>query len=112
MDFQDLLLAPRCYDAASLAVDAYRRVPDGFFARCRRSCEERFGCSAEEFAKTALQRALKALGTFGYQVTRRKQARYLRAARQCIPRAASLVREGPRELGQLEEIFEGAFTWL
>lgn len=112
VDFQDLLLAPRCYDAASLAVDAYRHVPSGFYTRCARVCQERFGCEAEEFERTALQRALKALGTFGYQITRRKRARYLSAARSSAPRAASLLREGPAALRGLAEDLEAAAAWM
>lgn len=112
LDFQDLLLAPRCYDAASLAVDAYRHVPSGFVARCARACEARFGCPGEEFSLTALQRSLKALGTFGYQVTRRKQPRYLTAARSAVPGAAALLRSGPEALRGLSRALEESASWL
>lgn len=76
-DFQDALLAPRCYDAASLAVDAYRNQNPSIRHRFEETWAALASVPRPEFASTALQRALKALGTFGYQVTRRKRARYL-----------------------------------
>ncbi|MGA9750984.1 MAG: phosphotransferase [Acidobacteriota bacterium] len=78
LDFQDALLAPRCYDAASLAVDAYRDQRPAIRDLFAEGWSGEAGVAAEEFGRTALQRALKALGTFGYQVTRRKKARYLK----------------------------------
>jgi len=77
LDFQDALTAPRCYDAASLAVDCYRRQDRSIATRFCKKWVVRTGIGEKEFNLTALQRALKALGTFGYQVTARKAVRYL-----------------------------------
>jgi aminoglycoside/choline kinase family phosphotransferase len=88
VDFQDALTAPRCYDAASLAVDPYREQSSGIAEGILSGWLELCGASAEEFRKTALQRALKALGTFGFQVTRRKRVRYVRFIR---PQALSVL---------------------
>lgn len=98
VDFQDALLAPRAYDAASLAVDPYRdqapAIRDAFLP----GWVERTGGSAVEFRVTALQRALKALGTFGYQITRRKKARYVRFLKPQARHALSLLDAAPRPL--------------
>lgn len=103
VDFQDALLAPRCYDAASLAVDPYRREDRQLDAHFEEGWRERSGASAEEFVRTALQRALKALGTFGYQVTRRKRARYVRYIPPQAQRALTLLhRAGFADLDALE----------
>lgn len=108
LDFQDLLVAPRCYDVASLSVDAYRRTSAAFRARCESWCGERWGVGREEFGRTALQRALKALGTFGFQVTRRKRPGYLAAAAATVPRALGLLAEGPSSLAGLYPVLAGA----
>jgi aminoglycoside/choline kinase family phosphotransferase len=96
VDFQDALTAPRCYDAASLAVDPYREQSRAITAGILSGWLELSGASAEEFNKTALQRALKALGTFGFQVTRRKRARYMRFIRpQALATLDLLAAAGP-----------------
>lgn len=98
VDFQDALMAPRAYDAVSLAVDPYRdqspAIRDAFLP----GWLERTGGSSEEFRVTALQRALKALGTFGYQVTRRKRARYVRFLKPQARHALALLDAAPRPL--------------
>ncbi len=80
VDYQDALLAPRCYDLASLYVDGYRTPSaaekKAILERSLRSA----GGGGAEFKKTALQRALKALGTFGYQVVQKNKERYRDAA--------------------------------
>lgn len=108
LDYQDALLAPRCYDSASLAVDAYRRPDRGGEARIERWASGSLGASAEEFRRTALQRVLKALGTFGYQVTRRRKARYLAAARRSAVQARRLLACAPAPLPGLEEALREA----
>ncbi len=104
VDYQDALLAPRSYDLASLAVDAYRRQPGGFRARCLAAS----GVEAGEFRAAALQRALKALGTFGYQVTRRKNPRYLTFIRTTVPHARALLDAGGEGLAALVPVLEEA----
>jgi hypothetical protein len=108
LDYQDALLAPRCYDAASLAVDAYRRPDRRGEDRIERWVLEKLGASAEEFRRTALQRVLKALGTFGYQVTRRRKARYLAAARRSAVQARRLLESAPVALPGLGEALREA----
>ncbi len=108
VDFQDALMAPRCYDAASLAVDAYRiqdrRIAERFMA----GWIERTGAPPGEFRMTSLQRALKALGTFGYQVTRQKKVRYLRFIPPTAEHALSLLDSAPVSLDCLRPVLRQA----
>lgn len=110
IDYQDALLAPRCYDAASLYVDAYRKPDREGEGRIERRVLERTGASREEFRRTALQRVLKALGTFGYQVTHRRKARYLAAARRSAVQAGRLLECAPAPLPGLGEALQEAET--
>jgi N-acetylmuramate 1-kinase len=106
-DFQDALMAPRCYDAASLAVDAYRDQSPVI----RQGFQEQWialaGVPPGEFEATALQRALKALGTFGYQVTRRKRARYLKFLAPQAAHALAFLDAAPVSLECLRPALEG-----
>lgn len=106
IDFQDALLAPRAYDAASLAVDPYRSQNPRISAGFRDLWLMAPGTSPQEFDRTALQRALKALGTFGYQVTRRKRARYMRFIAPQAKRVLDLLDCAPLSLGELRPLFE------
>jgi hypothetical protein len=74
VDFQDSLLAPRYYDLVSLAFDSYLDL-----GRAREILFSGMDWPASEFRQlhlTALQRNIKALGTFAYQVHERKHATY------------------------------------
>jgi N-acetylmuramate 1-kinase len=108
IDFQDALLAPRAYDMASLAVDPYRSQDPRVAEHFRRTWLTRSGAQPEEFDRTALQRALKALGTFGYQVTRRKRARYMRFVAPQARRAQELLAAAPSSLACLGTLLSEA----
>jgi len=98
IDFQDARLGPDTYDLASLLRDSYVDLPWAvvddliayFLALQGRPAE------ADEFRRRfdlmALQRNLKALGTFGYQTTARGNPVYL----QYMPRTLNYVRENLR----------------
>jgi aminoglycoside/choline kinase family phosphotransferase len=95
IDFQDARLGPDTYDLASLLRDSYVDLPwtvvddliAYFLALQGRAAE------AAEFRRRfdlmAVQRNLKALGTFGYQTTARGNPVYL----QYIPRTLHYLRE-------------------
>jgi aminoglycoside/choline kinase family phosphotransferase len=94
IDFQDARMGPDTYDLVSLLRDSYvdlARVVDEhiayFLALAGRSGE------ATEYRRRfdlmALQRNLKALGTFGYQTTARGNTVYI----QYIPRTLRYARE-------------------
>lgn len=72
IDHQDLRIGPLFYDLASLWTDAYVDLPDASRKRLREELDglaHWAGLTADEaqtqFLLTALQRVLKALGTFG-----------------------------------------------
>jgi aminoglycoside/choline kinase family phosphotransferase len=95
IDFQDARLGPDTYDLVSLLRDSYVDLPwpvvDDLIAyflalQGRSGGHEEF---RRRFDLMALQRNLKALGTFGYQTTARGNPVYI----QYIPRTLNYVRE-------------------
>lgn len=77
IDFQDARMGPRCYDLVSLLNDSYLSVDPDLVVEMK----ERFARAVEadvasEYDLAALQRNLKALGTFGYQISGRKNEVY------------------------------------
>jgi aminoglycoside/choline kinase family phosphotransferase len=89
IDHQDARMGPRCYDLASLLNDSY--VTHG--APLVREMKELFSRETgadvgAEYDVAALQRNLKALGTFGYQISARANDVY----RRYIPQTLALVR--------------------
>jgi N-acetylmuramate 1-kinase len=109
IDFQDARMGPDTYDLASLLRDAYVDLSDqvtddliSHFLALRGGTEPacRF---RERFDLMSLQRNLKALGTFGYQTTERRNPVYI----QYIPRTLRHVRDNldrhPR-FGRLREV--------
>jgi aminoglycoside/choline kinase family phosphotransferase len=93
IDFQDARLGPDTYDLASLLRDSYVDLTEDqledliayFLALTGPRDPEDF---RRRFDHMALQRNLKALGTFGYQTTARRNPVYI----QYIPRTLSYVR--------------------
>jgi aminoglycoside/choline kinase family phosphotransferase len=74
VDFQDSLLAPRYYDLVSLAYDSYLEL--GPAREILLSGRKWPASESRQFRLTALQRNIKALGTFAYQVHERGHAGY------------------------------------
>jgi aminoglycoside/choline kinase family phosphotransferase len=95
IDFQDARMGPDTYDLASLLRDSYVDIPGEVVDECLayflalqgRSRES--GTFRDRFDLTALQRNLKALGTFGYQTVARHNPVYI----QYMPRTLGYVRE-------------------
>jgi aminoglycoside/choline kinase family phosphotransferase len=95
IDFQDARLGPDTYDLASLLRDSYLDLTEqsvdeliAYFL----ALQGRSGASElfrRRFDLMALQRNLKALGTFGYQTTGRRNPVYI----QYIPRTLKYARE-------------------
>ena len=101
IDFQDARMGPDTYDLVSLLRDSYmdfseREVDEliAFFLALRGVGAEHRGAAMEagmfrrRFDLMALQRNLKALGTFGFQTTTRGNPVYI----QYIPRTLAYVR--------------------
>jgi N-acetylmuramate 1-kinase len=95
IDFQDARMGPDTYDLVSLLRDSYVDLPEqtveeliAYFL----ALKGQTGTAAEfraRFDLMALQRNLKALGTFGYQTTTRRNPVYI----QYIPRTLRCVRD-------------------
>jgi len=100
IDFQDARLGPDTYDLVSLLRDSYVDLTDEqldelvayFLALKRREGADEF---RRRFDLMALQRNLKALGTFGYQTTTRVNPVYI----QYMPRT---LRHARTNLGKYE----------
>ena len=94
IDFQDARMGPDTYDLVSLLRDAYAPLGPSSVDRLLAHYRALAGVSdgddlRRRFRRTTVQRALKALGTFGYQITVRGNDRY----RTAVPVAAADVRE-------------------
>jgi aminoglycoside/choline kinase family phosphotransferase len=99
IDFQDARMGPDTYDLASLLRDSYVDMPPSqvdqliaYFLAVRSGGREVTPADEVEFRRRfdlmALQRNLKALGTFGYQTTTRRNTVYI----QYMPRTLSYVK--------------------
>jgi N-acetylmuramate 1-kinase len=108
IDFQDARLGPDTYDLVSLLRDSYVDLPWAavddliayFLALQGRSAEA--DAYRRRFDVMALQRNLKALGTFGYQTTARGNPVYI----QYMPRTLSYVRENLRRYPRFSRLGE------
>jgi aminoglycoside/choline kinase family phosphotransferase len=93
IDFQDARLGPDTYDLASLLRDSYADVTDeaverhiAYFLSLRKPGDPTLFRS--RFDLMAVQRNLKALGTFGYQASARGNVVYI----QHMPRTLRYLR--------------------
>jgi hypothetical protein len=112
IDFQDARMGPDSYDLVSLLRDSYVDLPEhtvsdliAYFLALKGATgtERDF---RERFDRMALQRNLKALGTFGYQTTTRRNPVYI----QYIPRTLRYVRDNLDHLprfGRLRTVLAG-----
>jgi len=95
IDFQDARMGPDTYDLVSLLRDSYVDMPErtleeliAYFLALGGRAGDR-AAFRRRFDLMALQRNLKALGTFGYQTTARQNTVYI----QYIPRTLRYARE-------------------
>lgn len=102
LDYQDALFAPRAYDLASLLVDGYREMRRHETNDLHKHASSK-GITETELRKTALQRALKALGTFGYQVVYRKKAKYFAAMARTSRYLRNIVAEDSVKEGRTRD---------
>jgi len=88
VDFQDALQAPRYYDLVSFLFDSYKNYGknrDKLLTFYEEMSASRV--KEEQLLLTALQRNIKALGTFGYQVFHNQNSQY----RFFIPRTINYI---------------------
>jgi hypothetical protein len=95
IDFQDARLGPDTYDLVSLLRDSYVDLTDlevddliAYFLALKKTAPAQSAEFRRRFDLMALQRNLKALGTFGYQTTTRGNSVYI----QYIPRTLRYAR--------------------
>jgi len=122
IDFQDARMGPDTYDLVSLLRDAYVDLTPSqvdeltaYFLALTRGPDRRGPDDQREFQRRfdlmALQRNLKALGTFGYQTTTRGNPVYI----QYMPRTLSYVRATlgrDTRFGRLQELLGGLVAEL
>jgi aminoglycoside/choline kinase family phosphotransferase len=114
IDFQDARMGPDTYDLVSLLRDSYVDLPErtvdeliAYFLALKGET----GSEAEfrkRFDTMALQRNLKALGTFGYQTTARRNPVYI----QYIPRTLRYVRDNLDHLPEFSQLRELLATYV
>ena len=113
IDFQDARMGPATYDLASLVFDSYvdlgAAARDYLTDRYWETCGHRLFSAKEEYERalraTAIQRNLKAIGTFAYQKAARGAERYL----ESIPHTVRMVQghfEKRRDLGPFHALLE------
>ncbi len=108
IDFQDARMGPDTYDLVSLLRDSYVDLPEQTVDELIAYFLALKGVSGGEaefkrrFNLMALQRNLKALGTFGYQTTTRRNPVYI----QYIPRTLRYVRDNLDAMAQFGRIRE------
>ena len=110
IDFQDARMGPDTYDLVSLLRDSYVDFTNpqveeliAFFLALRRRAEGEHAEFRRRFDLMALQRNLKALGTFGFQTTSRGNTVYI----QYIPRTLNYARANLTRydrFGRLQEL--------
>ena len=113
IDFQDARMGPDTYDLASLLRDSYvdltaQQVDDliAFFLALKGVADE--GAFRRRFDLMALQRNLKALGTFGYMTTSRNNTVYI----QYIPRTVAYVKTNLAKYSRFERLRALLESWL
>jgi hypothetical protein len=110
IDFQDARMGPDTYDLVSLLRDSYVDLPAqtvdeliAYFLAMKsgvRADSEEADDFRRRFDVMALQRNLKALGTFGYQTTARRNPVYI----QYIPRTLKYVRDNLRQQPRFQKL--------
>ena len=108
IDFQDARMGPDTYDLVSLLRDSYVDLPEqtvedliAYFLAVKGETHEA-AHFRKRFDLMALQRNLKALGTFGYQTTARRNPVYI----QYIPRTLRYVRNNLEHLSRFARLRE------
>ncbi len=122
IDFQDARMGPDTYDLVSLLRDSYVDLTDAqvdeliaFFLALRGRGTRAGGADAQRFRERfdlmALQRNLKALGTFGFQAATRANPVYIQYIPRTLMYARTNLERHPR-FGRLRELLAGVVPEL
>jgi aminoglycoside/choline kinase family phosphotransferase len=97
IDHQDARMGPRCYDVASLLNDSYVSHEPSLVREMKNLFAGETGTDVEaEYDLAALQRNLKALGTFGYQIAARRNDVYRRYIAHTLGLVRASLEANPR----------------
>src|SRR5205085_762639 len=103
IDFQDARMGPDTYDLVSLLRDSYVDLTDrevdeliAYFLALKKSRQSAVADFRRRFDVMALQRNLKALGTFGYQTTTRGNPVYIQYMPRTLRYARTNLEKYPR----------------
>ena len=101
IDFQDARMGPDMYDLASLLRDSYVELPantvEHLLAYYAKLMKIDYNANLRgRFIRTALQRNLKALGTFGDQIARKGNTRYQDAVTRTMSYVKRTLRSDQR----------------
>jgi aminoglycoside/choline kinase family phosphotransferase len=97
IDHQDARMGPRCYDLASLLNDSYVAIEPALVREMKGLFARETGADVErEYDVAALQRNLKALGTFGYQISARGNEVYRRYVSHTLGLVRANLEANPR----------------
>jgi hypothetical protein len=108
VDIQDGRRGPLGYDLASLLWDAYVDIDGSLRQELIRLFEEKSGAGGdfqESLQLLAVQRMIKALGTFGYQISVMGRKRY----RSAIPRTIQNLSNLAGNIAALRPIIDGSY---
>ncbi len=118
IDFQDARLGLPHYDLVSLLRDSYVRLPDEMFISLRELYFEQasdaglHSLGADEFLRyfdlSAFQRNVKALGTFGYLVTKKGKALYEKYILDTLNYLPEYAERNPELSGPVDIILDAA----
>jgi aminoglycoside/choline kinase family phosphotransferase len=113
IDFQDARMGPDTYDLASLLRDSYVGFPEGaisdlvaYFLALKGGGADYEADFERRFDLMSLQRNLKALGTFGYQTTVRRNPVYIQYMARTLDYARRNLDHYPR-FARLRELLSG-----
>lgn len=98
VDWQDARFGPPAYDAVSLLRDSYRDPGQSWEGRAKKFVMMKGNMNIFHIARSASQRNLKALGTFGFHYRKTGDTDYL----ACIPRTLRYLADYARICPQLE----------
>jgi len=100
IDFQDARMGPNTYDLVSLLRDSYVDLPeelvDGMIARFAESAGEAVDEFRRRFDTMAVQRNLKALGTFGFQAVSKGNPAYAQYVPRTLRHVKTTLDRNPR----------------
>jgi hypothetical protein len=106
VDIQDSLVSPPGYDLASLVYDSYLDLGALRTELYEELARNGLAVAAPLLHRVALQRNIKALGTFGNQIHNRKNLRYARYVPRTVRHINAHLRFlGPAEFPLLSEFF-------